>query len=363
MTRRSVLVALAVLAVAVGTMFSIRALRQESSPPKLAGLNRALVVHFPTYGGYAPGILYNRGLQENPESLFSTHQGLDVTLKIIDSPETAISAFVKGGEGGGIDVMSFTLDMYAATHLDMQKSGLETAAILLTSWSHGGDAIAASRDIQAPVDLKGKSIACAQLTPSHFFALYVLNRAGLTNADVEWVFTQTAIDAANIFKAGRVDACVSWAPDVYTAAQGRDGGHILSSTKDTGKLIGDIFIVKRDFAETHSDVLARFCRGWLEGVDMARAEPDAAATYMAEAFKPAGIDKGAAEYLMSLVQFADAGENLRFFEINSEPAEDTYSGVYPSAGALWKQYGVVEDFAPAEGTYFSEPLRLSQDRQ
>ncbi len=315
------------------------------------GFNRPLVVQFPTYGGYAPGILYNRGLDANKESLFLKNNGVNVSFKVIDSPETAISAFVKGGSGGGVDIMSFTLDMYAANYFELKKSGLDTVAVLLTSWSHGGDAIAASAEITTPQDLRGKKLACAKLTPSHYYGLYILDKAGLSNKDVHWVFTQTAIDAATVFKAGKVDACISWAPDVYTAAQGRAGGHILSSTKETKKLIGDIFIAKRSFAEKYPDVLARFCIGWLKGVDLAQKKPDEAASYLANAFKPAGIDKEAARYLMSMVQFADKKENTRFFEIGVAPGTDTYSGVYKSACNLWKKFKIVNSFTPAEDTF------------
>jgi len=73
--------------------------------------------------------------------------------------------------------------------------------------------------IKSVRDLKGKKLACAEATPSHYFALYVLTQGGLTNRDVEWVFTTSAVEAANVFKAGRVDAAVSWSPDVYIAAR------------------------------------------------------------------------------------------------------------------------------------------------
>lgn len=325
-------------------------------------LGRSLVVQFPTYGGYAPGILYNRGLDASNASLFTTNQHLSVSLKVIDSPETAISAFVKGGAGGGVDVMSVTLDMYAANYAELTKAGLDTVAVLLTSWSYGGDAIAVTAGIDRPADLKGKRLACAKITPSHYYALYVLNRAGLRHSEVDWIFTQTAIDAANIFKAARVDACVSWAPDVYTAAEGRPGAHILSSTKDTGKLIGDIFIVKREFANQYPDILARFCRGWLEGVVMAQRNHEEAATYLSDAFKPAGIDKDAALYLLSVVQFADKEENLRFFEISGSATHDTYSGIYEFACKLWQENRIVDSFAPVDKTYIKAPLQSLVDK-
>ena len=127
--------------------------------------------------------------------------------------------------------------------------------------------------IKSVADLQGKSLACAEATPSHYFALYVLTQGGLTNRDVEWVFTDSAVDAANVFKAGKVDAAVSWSPDVYVAAREREGGHILASTKEASNLIADIFVARGDFVEKHPEDVRRFVGGWLKGVEMVNAEP------------------------------------------------------------------------------------------
>lgn len=323
--------------------------------------DRHLVVEFPTYGGYAPVIFYNRGLNSNSKSLFLEKQNLKVDLIVIDAPDTAVSAFVKGGSSGGTDIMSFTIDMYAATYKSLKEAGLDTVAILNTSWSYGGDAMAVSKEIQNLKDIKGKNIACAKITPSHYFALYTLNKAELSNNDVNWVFTQTAIDAANIFKAGKTDICVSWAPDIYRAAEGREGGHILISTKDTEKLIGDIFIVKREFAEKYPDVLSRFCKGWFDAVEMTKENPDYAAEYLAKAFNPAGIDLEAAKYMMSVVKFSGKEENLRFFEILQQDSNGSYRSIYNSSCILWKKFGIVDTFAPVESTYFTGHLNQLQN--
>ena len=119
--------------------------------------------------------------------------------------------------------------------------------------------------IKNVADLRGKKLACAEATPSHYFALYVLTQGGLTNRDVSWVFTTSAVEAANVFKAGKVDAAVSWSPDVYVAARERQGGHILASTKEASNLIADIFVARGDFIEEHPEDVRRFVGGLAEG--------------------------------------------------------------------------------------------------
>ena len=126
-----------------------------------------------------------------------------------------------GGDKGGVDIMWSTVDAYALEYGGLQA--LKPKAILQYDWSRGGDAIAVDGSIKTVADLRGKKLACAEETPSHYFALYALTQGGLTNRDVEWVFTTSAVEAANVFKAGRVDAAVSWSPDVYIAARERPG--------------------------------------------------------------------------------------------------------------------------------------------
>src|SRR5258707_1768013 len=131
-----------------------------------------------------------------------------------------------------------TVDDYALEYGGLSKLGPK--AIMQYDWSRGGDAIAVDASIKSVADLKGKRLACAEATPSHFFALYVLTQGGLTNRDVNWVFTSSAVDAANVFKAGKVDAAVSWPAHAYAAAPPRDGGHMLSSTQDATNPIAAI---------------------------------------------------------------------------------------------------------------------------
>src|SRR6185295_9024558 len=128
-------------------------------------------------------------------------------------------AFRAGGDKGGVDIMWDTVDAYALEYPSL--AALRPTCIMQYDWSRGGDAIAVGPGIKQASDLRGKKISVAEATPSHFFLLYVLAQAGLSQSDVTTVFTDTAIDAATVFKAGKTDACVSWDPDVYNAAKAR----------------------------------------------------------------------------------------------------------------------------------------------
>jgi NitT/TauT family transport system substrate-binding protein len=50
------------------------------------------------------------------------------------------------------------------------------------------------------------------MTPSHTFLLWLLEAGNLTYDDIMPVKVANAIDAADLFKKGQVDAAVVWSP-------------------------------------------------------------------------------------------------------------------------------------------------------
>jgi NitT/TauT family transport system substrate-binding protein len=301
-----------------------------------ARLDRPIKVAIVTWGGYAGGIVANGGFAPNKDSVFFKDYGIQVEMLVIDDFEKSRDAFRAGGERGGVDIMWSTVDAYALEYGSLTKLGPK--AILQYDWSRGGDAIAVDGSIQSVAGLKGKKLACAEATPSHFFALYVLTQGGLTNKDVQWVFTSSAVEAANVFKAGRVDAAVSWSPDVYIAARERSGARILASTREATNLIADIFVARGDFLDQHPEDARRFVAGWLKGVDMANANPDKTATLLAKSFSGIGLED--AKGMLEDVKLPSYAENRAFFAGGSLV---NYGTIYKSAQGIWRKVGKVSE--------------------
>jgi NitT/TauT family transport system substrate-binding protein len=300
-------------------------------------LNRPLRVAIVTWGGYAGGIVANGGFAPNRESVFHKDFGIQVELLVIDDFEKSRDAFRAGGDKGGVDIMWSTVDAYALEYGGLRA--LQPKAILQYDWSRGGDAIAVDGSIKSVADLRGKKLACAKETPSHYFALYALTQGGLTNRDVEWVFTTSAVEAANVFKAGRVDAAVSWSPDVYIAARERPGAKILASTREASNLIADIFVARGDFIERHPEDLRRFVGGWLKGVDLANANPDKTAALLAKSFSGIGLED--AKGMLQDVKLPNYAENRAFF--SGEGALANYTSIYKTAQGIWRRIGTVSE--------------------
>ena len=315
------------------------------STPGGTRLNRPVKVAIVLWGGYAGGIMANGGMAPNKDSVFSRDFGIQVELLQIDDFTKSRDAFRAGGDRGGVDIMWSTVDAYALEYGGLTR--LNPKAIMQYDWSRGGDAIAVDASIKSVRDLKGKRLACAEATPSHYFALYVLTQGGLTNRDVDWKFTDSAVDAANVFKAGQVDAAVSWSPDVYVAARERAGGHILASTKEATNLIADIFVARGDFLEQHPEDVRRFVGGWLRGVDMVHKNPERAAVLLQKSLS--GVNTlDDAKGMLEDVKLPDYAENRAFF--NPQGSLVNYQSIYQTAQNIWRKIGKISQVYPAYQT-------------
>ena len=319
-----------------------------STPASIKGgsrLNRPIKVAIVLWGGYAGGIMANGGMAPNPDSVFTRDYGVQVELLQIDDFTKSRDAFRAGGDRGGVDIMWSTVDAYSLEYDGLIK--LNPKAIMQYDWSRGGDAIAVDASIKSVRDLKGKKLACAEATPSHYFALYVLTQGGLTNRDVEWVFTDSAVDAANVFKSGKVDAAVSWSPDVYVAARERQGGHILASTKEASNLIADIFVARGDFLEQHPEDARRFVAGWLKGVEMVQKNPERAAVLLQKSLSGVNTLEDA-KGMLEDVKLPDYSENRGFF--NPQGSLVNYQSIYQTAQNIWRKIGKISRVYPGYQT-------------
>ena len=117
-------------------------------------------------------------------------------------------------------------------------------------------------------DLKGKTVVYAQNSPSQYFVNNLLLNAGIQPSSVKHKFTATAFEAAAAFVADKsIDACVSWAPDIYNIPEKVKGTRILTTTAEANKLIADVWAVRADFAKDHPEVVKGLVAGIFEGMD------------------------------------------------------------------------------------------------
>ncbi|MBI4866337.1 MAG: OmpA family protein [Candidatus Wallbacteria bacterium] len=294
------------------------------------------------WGGWAPIIAANNGFKANKDCLFFKEFGFQVDLKLIDDPDAARAAFASGQS----HVLWGTLDMIALFAEGLAKDPRVFPRVFQqVDWSNGGDGVVVRAHIQSANDLRGKTIVLAQNSPSHYYILRVLAEAGISPGEVNFKFTDTAFGAARAFVDNSgIDACVSWAPDIYNIVDeklgGKKGGvkgaRLLTTTKDANNMIADVWAVRSDFAADHRDVVKGLVIGIFKGMDLAAKDPDKVAALMADGF---GLGVEECKSMMGDAHLTNYPENVKFFT-NADFAAN-FDRTWRAASYVYKQYGAI----------------------
>jgi NitT/TauT family transport system substrate-binding protein len=303
-------------------------------------LNRPLRVGINTWAGHAPGIVANNGLRAgNASSIYMRAHNLEVELSIMDDPAAKLAAF----QAGQIDVMWDTVDSWAREAAILSENNRQGRAIIMEDWSRGGDGIAAIREITNIEQLRGRRIATTQFTPSHWLLLYLLAQSGLTpqqREEVEnnLVFAAEAPAAAAMFRAGRVDAAVTWEPDLSACIQGRgQGAHVLVSTTAATNVIADVLVARQEVIQEAPETIAAFVAGWFEGIEAMRADPGGTNEVIGEALN---LDQDTVSGMLSGLKLTPFADNALFFGLTGE-GEGHYSTLFSTAHRIWRRRGVI----------------------
>src|SRR6185369_9887374 len=111
------------------------------SATTLAGngeLDRPLVVWINTWAAHSPGIVFNHGMDPNPQSLYKQRYGLDVKFVLLEDPAAKLAAF----RNGDVDIMWDTVDNWAREASILAEQRQAAKSIIMQDWSRGGDGIA-----------------------------------------------------------------------------------------------------------------------------------------------------------------------------------------------------------------------------
>ncbi len=310
-----------------------------------AKLNRPLKVGINTWAGHAPGIVANGGLNPGAaSSLYKKKYGLDVQFVLLEDPTAKMAAFVKGD----IDVMWDTVDSFAREASELKEKGLKARSIIQEDWSRGGDGIVSLKTIKSVEDLKGKRVATTKYTPSHWLLLFLLAQSGLSpqdRADIEknLVFADEAPKAAAMFKAGRVDAAVTWEPDLSGAVSARENeAHILVSTTAATNVIADTLVARQDIIDTAPASIAAFVAGWFDAISVMKEDPQSTNQLIADALKLTTDDVSGMLSGLKLTAYAD---NALFFGLAGP--KSYFDSLFNGAFVIWRKKGVVSTVVDA----------------
>ncbi len=270
-----------------------------------------------------------------------------VENKILDDSTARHSAF----QSGDIDIMISSIDVYSQE----AAQGIGGVIFLVTDESFG-DGIVATEEIKSIADLKGKKIAFAQATPSHYLLLKVLDDAGIAFSEIKQVIVDDPGRAGDVFLSGAVDAAVTWEPFLSQVVKSGKG-HILLTTKDYPDIIVDI-LVANDKLAANEELLKRFMDGWLKSVDYIKAQPNEAVQIMGKGLNLPVED---VEGIMAGLRYADRGRNAHFFN-STQPGQTQLASIFNDAAKYWQVVKIIEKPIPAVGRISPIACRYFQSK-
>jgi ABC-type nitrate/sulfonate/bicarbonate transport system substrate-binding protein len=301
------------------------------------------VVVFPinVWAGWLPIIAANHGFAPNEESVFFKKYGFKVDLKLIDDPVAARDSYASGNS----HVLWGTLDMIALFAPGLMKDSRTAPRVFQQiDWSSGGDGIVCRTKIRDVADLKGKTIAYAQNSPSQYFVSNLLINAGISLDEVEHKYTSTAFEAAAAFVSDpEIDACVSWAPDIYTIPEKVAGTKILTTTAEANKLIADVWAVRADFARDKPEIVKGLVAGIFEGMDMLENNTKKAKAFqwMADGY---GMTIDDVKAMAADAHSTNFAENKEFFLNANNPTN--FERTWKNICFIYHQAGLIKDPVP-----------------
>jgi len=325
------------------------------------------VVNFPinVWIGWLPIVAANHGFAPNTDSVFFKEFGFKVNLKLIDDPVVARDAYAAGES----HILWGTLDMMALFAPELMRDSRTAPRIYQqVDWSNGGDGVVVRGNIHSVKDLKGKTVVYAQNSPSQYLINNLLLSAGMQPKDVNHKYTATAFEAAAAFASDkRIDACVSWAPDIYTIPEKVAGTRILTTTSEANKLIADVWAARADFAKDHPEVIKGLVAGIFKGMDSLNDAGFKAKAFgwMSEGY---GMPVDQVKGMSSDAHSTNFAENKDFFLNQNNPAnlERTWKNitfVYRELGLIATpvRFDEVMDFSVIKGLDNEGAFRNQKD--
>lgn len=205
------------------------------------------------------------------EGIFDKYD-LKVDLKYFPVYSDSVQAF----STGQLDMLALAMPDTISPYIN----NIPMKVVMVNENSNGADGLVGNANIKSIADLKGKTVATEYGTIEHFFLLKTLEKAGLTENDINFVNLSIS-DSAPAFISGSVDAASLWEPALSTALQ-REGSHLLTTSEDEPGLIPDVFMASGDMTDNHKEDLVKFLNCYFDAMQFYVENEDKAIKDMAE---------------------------------------------------------------------------------
>lgn len=170
-----------------------------------------------------------------------------------------------------------SMDAFAAGQLDAVpmtngdtlvtgSTGGKGVMILLNDYSNGNDMVVGAPGIDSIADLKGKKVGVEIGFVGHLLLLNALEKAGLSESDVELVNVPTN-ETPQVLASGDVSAIVAWQPNSGQALTQVPGSKALYTSADEPGLIYDVLAVNPSSLAERRDDWEKVVDVWYQTVD------------------------------------------------------------------------------------------------
>lgn len=188
------------------------------------------------------------------DNTFAKDSGAKVEWRKFDSGASVVRALASGDVQIG-NIGSSPLAVAASQNVPIE-------VFLLASQLGNSEALVVKKGITDPKDLIGKRIAVPFISTTHYSLLAALKHWGIKPGQVQILNLQPpAIIAA--WQRGDIDGAYVWAPAVNELEK---DGTVLTDSAQVGKWGAptlDVWVVRKDFARQHPDVVAAFAKSAL----------------------------------------------------------------------------------------------------
>jgi len=239
-------------------------------------------------------------------------------IKIIDD-NADYPGRMKMLKKGDVDFAVCTIDSYLLNGESVKYPG---TIVTVIDESKGGDAIVAWKDKIANLDqLKTKKefrIAFTPASPSEHLLKSISVHFGiprLANKEDTWrVEVNGAKEAYGKLIDKKVDLATLWEPHV-SEALAQKGIVKLIGSEDVEKLIVDILLVNRKFADKKHDLVKMFLKNYYKTLNIYNASPD---QLTSDILKNLKVSKKQIKYMLKGVKWFNYPENASWFGLVSQ---------------------------------------------
>ena len=206
------------------------------------------------------------------EKGFFKKNNVDVELIHIHEHIDAQKPFLNGDVDGVFQCLTDTV---------IQNSEIRSKVVYVSDYSSTGDVIVG--DVDTLSALKGKTVGIEGInTFSHIFVLKALEKAGLSESDVQFEVVP-AHEVLEALEEGRIDAGHTWEPTKSAATQ--KGYNILCTAGDMPGIITDLLVFDSEIIKERPEDIQAIVKSIAEAQEYRDANWEESVEIMAKAVK------------------------------------------------------------------------------